>query len=531
MLLLGIAFLAGCQGFSAGSSSKSSQAPPVGSLSLANASLNFGSVVAGVSKTLTVTATNSGSAAVTVSGASVSNSNFSVTAPSLPATIAAGQSASLSLAFSPNAVGSFNATVKITSNASDSTATLSLSGTGVGPGQLSSSPSSEAFGSVTVGGQQTVSEKITNSGGTSLTISQAAVSGTGFSLSGLTTPTTLAAGQSASFTMTFTPQATGSVSGSVTLTSNATNPTLSISLSGTGIAPGQLAGNPSSQVFGSVSVGNQQNASETITNGGGTSVSISRVTASGTGFSLSGINAPLTLTAGQSVTFTVAFAPQTAGTFSGNVQVTSNASDSALTIPLSGTGAAPQAAQLSVSPTTLAVGNVVVGQSGSASGSLSASGGSVTVTAASTNNSAFSVSGLSLPVTIPSGQSAPFTITFSPQTAGAANATLSITSNAQPTTTTEALTGTGTAAPTHSVNLSWTASTTTDVVSYNVYRAVYSSSACGAFSKINPAPDTTTLYADNTVASSTAYCYATTAVDSSNTESTYSNIVSDVAIP
>ena len=119
----------------------------------------------------------------------------------------------------------------------------------------------------------------------------------------------------------------------------------------------------------------------------------------------------------------------------------------------------------------------------------------------------------------------------SPQTAGAANATLSITSNAQSTTTTEALTGTGTAAPTHSVNLSWTASTTTDVVSYNVYRAVYSNSACGAFSKINPVPNTTTLYSDNTVASSTAYCYATTAVDSSNVESTYSNIVSDVAIP
>jgi fibronectin type 3 domain-containing protein len=93
------------------------------------------------------------------------------------------------------------------------------------------------------------------------------------------------------------------------------------------------------------------------------------------------------------------------------------------------------------------------------------------------------------------------------------------------------LTGTGTPAPTHSVNLSWTASTSTDVVGYNVYRAQYISAACGAFSKTNPVLNTTTLYTDSTVASSTAYCYATTAVDTSNAESGYSNIVSNVAIP
>jgi hypothetical protein len=531
ILLLSIAFLAGCQGLSAGSPSKSSQPPPVGNLSLANSSMDFGSVVAGTTKTLTVTATNSGSAAVTVNSATVPGNTFSVTAPVFPLTIAAGQSASLSLAFTPNAVGSFNATVTITSNASNSTATISLSGTGIGPGQLSPSPSSESFGSVTVGGQQTVSEKITNTGGTSLTISQAATSGAAFSLSGLTTPTTLSAGQSTTFTVAFAPTTTGSASGSVTLTSNGSNPTLTIPLSGTGIAPGQVAGNPSSQAFGSVNLGNQQTASETITNGGGTSVSISRITASGSGFSLSGISAPVTLSAGQSVTFTIAFTPQSAGTASGNVQVTSNASNPTLNIPLSGTGNAPQAGQLAVTPSTLALGTVTVGQSGTASGSLTASGGSVTVTAASTNNSAFSVGGISLPLTIQSGQSAQFTITFSPQTAAAATATLTITSNGQSPTTTETLTGTGTPAPTHLVNLSWTASTTSDVVSYNVYRALYSNSACGAFAKINPVPNTTTLYTDSTVASSAAYCYATTAVDSTNAESAYSNIVSDVAIP
>ena len=530
ILLLGLSFLAGCAGLSAGTPAKNTQ-QQVGTLSLANASIDFGSVVAGVTKTLTVTATNSGSAAITINSVTVSNANFSVTAPSFPATIAAGQSATLSLAFTPTAVKSFTATVTITSNASDSAATISLSGAGIAAGQLASNPSSEAFGSVTVGGQQTASETVTNTGGTSVTISQAAVTGSGFSLSGLAIPATLAAGQSATFSVTFAPQATGSASGNLTLTSNGANPTLTIPLSGTGIAAGQMAANPSSQTFGSVTVGSQQTASQTITNTGGSSVNISQVTASGTGFSLSGINAPITLVAGQSATFTVIFSPQASGTASGSVRVSSNSSNPTLTITLSGTGTAPQSGQLSVTPATLAVGSVMVGQSGSASGSLSATGGSVTVTAATTNDSSFTVSGLSLPATIPSGQSAPFTITFSPQTSGAATATLTITSNALSSTTTEVLTGTGTPAPTHSVNLSWTASTSTDVVGYNVYRAQYISAACGAFSKTNPVLNTTTLYTDSTVASSTAYCYATTAVDTSNAESGYSNIVSNVAIP
>ena len=187
-------------------------------------------------------------------------------------------------------------------------------------------------------------------------------------------------------------------------------------------------------------------------------------------------------------------------------------------------------AQLAVAPTTLNAGNVVVGASGTASGNLTASAGSVTVTAASTNNSEFTVSGLSLPVTIASGGSVPFTVTFNPSAIGVANATLTFTSNAQLSTTTGGATGTGTAAAAYSVNLSWNASSSPNVAGYNIYRAVYQSS-CGVFSRVNSSLNTNTLYADETVADGTSYCYATTAVNSSNEESGYSNTVSAVEIP
>jgi hypothetical protein len=197
---------------------------------------------------------------------------------------------------------------------------------------------------------------------------------------------------------------------------------------------------------------------------------------------------------------------------------------------VSGTGVSTTAGQLGVSPSTLPLGSVVVGSSGTATGTLTASGNSVTVTAASPNNSVFTIGGFSLPHTIAAGQSVNFTITFSPLTSGAAGATLTFTSNAQPSTTTESLTGTGTPAPTHSVALSWNASTSQNISGYNIYRAGYSTS-CGSFSKINSVIDTGTLYTDSSVTNGSAYCYATTAVDSSNVESGYSNIVSNLKIP
>jgi hypothetical protein len=427
LLLPGLAFLVACQGFSSGKAAVQQAQSQSGTLSLNNASLDFGSVTAGTSKTLTITASNTGTASITVSSASISSQYFSLTAPTLPIAILVGQSSPITLTFTPNAAGAFSATVSITSNASNSSATFSLTGTGVAS------------------------------------------------------------------------------------------------------AGGQLAPSQATESFGSVTVGSNQSLSETVTNTGGSSVAISQVGISGTGFSLSGITAPLTLTAGQSATFNVTFSPQSAASASGNVTITSNASNSTLTIPLSGTGTAA-AGQLAVSPTTLPLGSAVVGTSGTASGSLTASGANVTVTAVSSNNSVFSVSGLSLPVTIPAGQSASFTVTFSPQVSGAASATLTFTSNAQPATTTETLTGTGTPAPTHAVNLSWTASTSSNISGYNIYRAVYTNS-CGSFSMINSVLNTSTLYTDSAVVDGTSYCYATTAVNSSNEESGYSNIASNVQIP
>jgi hypothetical protein len=60
----------------------------------------------------------------------------------------------------------------------------------------------------------------------------------GFGLSGFTAPETLTAGQSLTLTVAFTPTLSGTSTGAVTFASDAYNPTLSVSLSGTRHEPG-----------------------------------------------------------------------------------------------------------------------------------------------------------------------------------------------------------------------------------------------------------------------------------------------------
>jgi hypothetical protein len=67
----------------------------------------------------------------------------------------------------------------------------------------------------------------------------------------------------------------------------------------------------------------------------------------------------------------------------------------------------------------------------------------------------------------------------------------------------------------HIVDLSWKASTTTDVAGYNVYR----SPNAATWTKINPSLVASTLYTDSTVANGSTYYYAATAVDVAGKES------------
>jgi hypothetical protein len=506
--------LGGCQAVQ--KASVNSHAVTVGS-----ATLSFGNVTVGQTATLNNSLLNTSGASITITGATIAGSNFSIGGLSLPLTVAVGQSVPYTVTFAPKSAGSASGTLIITLSDSTTAPPVSLTGMGMGGGQLSATPSSLAFGGVQVGSSQTLSITLTNSSGSSVTVTKATPSGSGVSVTGLTLPLVIAANSSANVNVIFAPATGGAVTGNVTFLSNAPNPSLVVSVSGTGLTAGALVANPSSVSFGSVRAGSSQSKTDVLTNTGSSPVTISQATASGAGFSIGGINVPLTLNGGQSLTYTVTFAPATAGSSTGNVAITSDATNTTLNVALSGTGTTP--GQIAITPPAVNFGNVAVGSNKSATGSVSASGGSVTITSASSNNPEFSISGLTLPVTLASGQSASFTSTFSPQASGSTNGNISFVSNAA-NSPVQALSGAGVAATQHSVSLLWNPSTSA-VVGYNVYRGTISG---GPYTQLNTSVDPSTSYTDNTVQSGQTYFYVTTALDASNNESPRSNEVQAV---
>jgi Cep192 domain 4/Abnormal spindle-like microcephaly-assoc'd, ASPM-SPD-2-Hydin len=222
ILALATLFSVGCAGTRMASTSPSSTTP-AGSLSLSNSTLNFGNVQLGSAKSMSLALTNAGtSAAVQISQVIVSGPGFTVTGVTLPVSLAAGQSVTLSVDFKPTSPGSTSGSVSIASTATNANISVGLSGAGLASGQLAVSPTSMSFSGVTVGGSQNQTGTLT-AGSSSITVSSASWNGSGFSLSGISFPVTIPAGQSVPFMVTFAPQTAGTVNGTVVFVSNASN--------------------------------------------------------------------------------------------------------------------------------------------------------------------------------------------------------------------------------------------------------------------------------------------------------------------
>ncbi len=231
-----------------GTNSTTLQSPAKSQLALTSGVVDFGSVPVGSSNSQSISITNQGNASVTVSQINISGSGFTITSKTLPLSLASGQSVTTTAQFSPSSVGSASGQISFMSDASNSPTSASLKGMGVSAAgaQLSATPSSLIFGNVVVGSTSSLSGTVTASQGT-VTVSAATATGSSYSLHGLSFPLTLAAKQSAAFSVDFTPLTAVGLPGSISFVSNASNSPANVSLSGTGVAappppPGGLCG-------------------------------------------------------------------------------------------------------------------------------------------------------------------------------------------------------------------------------------------------------------------------------------------------
>jgi hypothetical protein len=487
-------------------------------LSVSPASFAFGSVLDGQTKSQTFTLTNTGTGPLTISQLSASGAGYSVTGLATPSTVAAGASATFSAHFAPTTGGSLPGAITISSNAPTSPSTVALTGTGVaGTVILSANPTSLAFGSVNSGATSSKNVTLKNSGTGNVTISQVTVNAKDVSTGGVTTPVTLTPGQSQVMSVSFKPTAQETVSGNITLTNSQGTNTV-VSVTGTGMQAA-ISLTPSSANLGSVTLGATNSQTIQIGNTGNGVLTITQANVAGSGFSTSGLTLPLSINPGLTSIFNARYQPSVAGPASGSITLVSNAGTSPSVISLSGTGVTATQV-LSLTSNSIGFGNVNTGASSTESVSVTNTGNAnVQISQISIGGTGFSLSGASAPVTLTPTQKLTFSIIFSPTVAGNVSGTVTITSNATGSPATISLSGSGVAAVPHSVNLSWTASTSA-VSGYNVYRSTTSGSG---YAKLNGSLVSAVNYTDSSVVNGTTYYYVTTAVDSTGTESADSN--------
>jgi hypothetical protein len=435
--IVAIGGLSGCVGYT-GAKTGTGKA---GVLSGNSATVAFGNVGMGKTATQSLTVTNTGTAAVNVSSSSITGAGYTVASGSPSGSLGVGQSVTVQIAFAPQATGSASGSFTIASDASNSPLTVALTGTGTQPG-LASTPASVSFGNVVVGATGSVSVNLSNTGSASVTISQASVTGTGFTIVGSPNGQTIQAGQSLSFTAQFLPTSVGNATGSISVASNAPNSPMTIALTGAGTEAG-LGVSPSAVNFKGVVVGSSGTATLNLSNSGSAAVTISQASVAGTGFTISGLAAGLTIQPGQNSSFTAKFLPTSTGSASGSVSISSNSPNSPMTIALTGTGTQPEIGAI---PSSAPFGNVAVGNTNSQTITLTNGGtANLIISQGSVSGNGFKITGLSTPLTITPGSNATFNAVFTPTGAGKVTGSISLANDAPSSPYTIALSGTGVA--------------------------------------------------------------------------------------
>ena len=352
-------------------------------------------------------------------------------------------------------VMSQNQTVTATFNASSS-------------GTVTVAPGSLAFAAQTVGttsAARTVT--VTNTGTATVAFAGFTVTGTNAGDFGVPLPNgpgmcspsgSLAGGANCTIGVLFTPAAVGTRTATLNIPVTGTATAQTVALSGTGTAPlGTITISPTMLTFASQTVGTTS-ATQTVTvsNAGGVAITFTSIVTTGDFAGATTAQCPSIAVDSTNCTFQIAFKPTAAGTRTGAITFTDNATGSPQTVTLTGT-AVNGPATVTVSPTTLtfasqsinstsAPQNVTVTNTGT--GPVTFTGFSI----AGSGSSSFAVASGGTGVCSTTGplaanSSCTIGVTFSPTVTGELTAILSIADNATGSPQTVSLNGTGNNSP------------------------------------------------------------------------------------
>ena len=330
-------------------------------------------------------------------------------------------------------------------------------------GDLTVSPGNLDFQAVVLGQTETLPVLIKNNGSIPLQLLRVSSSKNEFDVSGPSLPLSLASSATVEFKISFRPEAAAKTSALLEIATSS-QAMISYTLSGTGIEPSaSLELSPPSLDFGARELNSSTARKITVRNTGNTPITISGVAVTGAGFAFSKLSPGLSLAPAQQTLLNVSFEPVSGGVASGKISVVSNALDSAVTVPLSGSGLIPSPAESSYLAPLPAV-------------------------SAATTTSSIHSEAVSVATTSPS----------SIHPAAVSNATSS---------------------PPPEASLTWNASPSS-VTGYLVYRGTESG---GPYTIQTASPISVLDYIDNTVVVGATYYYVVTAVGENGEQSGYSN--------
>ncbi len=341
-----------------------------------------------------------------------------------PSTVTPGAQCTISVTFTPTALGIRKASIEITDSALGSPQVINLTGS---TSTVGITPASVAFGSQQVGVSSAAQPvTLTNVGNSVLTISAVSTSGP-FTQTTDCTAAPLQPTANCVVNVAFNPIAPGPDIGALTITDTAPGSPQVVLLTGTGVGAPVATLSTSTLTFASTTVAATSPAQiVTITNTGGAGLTISNVTATGN-FAQTN-NCPASLAGGTSCSVSVTFSPTAPGNLYGTVVITDNAANSPQTITLSGIGAAAPVVSLSSASLTF---------TSQALGSTSAP---QTITMTNTGTAALTIAGITVTgdfaqlntcgTGLAAGANCAINVTFTPTAAGSRTGSLTISDNA-----------------------------------------------------------------------------------------------------
>jgi len=347
-------------------SGASSQAVSGPAVSIFPSTANFSAVIGTTSPTQIFSIVNTGNQLLGLNSISITGANapsFSQSNTCL-ATLAPNANCSVSITFTPAAVGPAAANLQVSDNAPGTPQTLVLNGTGIAPAPaVTFSPSAESFPATNQGASsapQTLT--VISSGNTTLHVSSVSLTGPNPSDFTFTNNCNapLAPGSNCAIVLVFSPTAPGQRSANLTIADDAQGSPQTVVLSGTGIAVvSALNLSPPAPSFPATTQGTSS-APQTLTalNSGNAPLHISSISLGGSDasqFSISN-NCTAPLAPAASCVISLVFNPTASGQSTASLTILDDAPGSPQTVSLNATAnPAFSAAAASGSSTTASV--------------------------------------------------------------------------------------------------------------------------------------------------------------------------------